>query len=70
MEQEGPGFVDVINSFAFDDADSICIVCGLRGHDTNLTGNTPESAMAACVKKLRAMVIDLSKKRGHVSDER
>jgi len=70
MQQEIAGIVDRMESFIWHGSESVCMVCGLKGHDTNLTGNTLEMAMAACVKELRATVVTLTKEKESSSSER
>lgn len=42
--------------FVVRDPSYVCGICGVMGHDTNLTGNTPMTALLGCVKELKDLV--------------
>jgi hypothetical protein len=52
-----------MESFVVEDPNVTCGICHVKGHDSNLTGNTPFTGLFACIGKLREKVESLTKER-------
>ena len=49
--------------YVVEDPNVTCGICQVKGHDSNLTGNTPFTGLFICIGKLREKVESLTKER-------